>query len=111
VARAKQRFLLLWHPKSTNVIVVVGTAAVVEVDEIELLVDTLVVVGFVDGKAPYDLAKEIHNFRLAKACPVLAGSLKVLTQREFHPFGYRSSYGAKRGTPLFSLFHYATGDV
>jgi siroheme synthase (precorrin-2 oxidase/ferrochelatase) len=73
VSRAKHRFPL-WHPKSTDVVVVVGTAAVVVVDEVELLVDASVAVGFVDDEAPHDLAKEIHSFRLAKACTVPARS-------------------------------------
>jgi hypothetical protein len=41
---------------------VVGTAAVVVVDEVILLADASVTAGFVDDEAPHDLAKEIHNF-------------------------------------------------
>jgi hypothetical protein len=52
VARAKQRYPL-WYPKLTNVTVVVGTgAAVVVVDEVELLVDAPVVARFVDNEVP-----------------------------------------------------------
>jgi hypothetical protein len=50
--RTKQRFLL-WHPKSTNAVVVVDTADVVVVDEVELLVDASVVAHFVDDEVPH----------------------------------------------------------
>jgi hypothetical protein len=46
----------------TNVIVVVGAAAVVDEVELRVLVDASDAAGFVNDKAPHDLAKEIHNF-------------------------------------------------